>query len=208
MLPLLWGTVGMDRWPPNDGDASDIMGRFVTARAAFQAGRVADAIQLWRQIADAPDIEARHVLQAWTFLRANGVVPTPSLERVVFGVVVEVPVSGGRDVLAAYQDGSCRYLNHSGSVAVVDDVLQSDVHAVIELGQRLAERLGTWDQLTLPELPRRHARLTLLTPGGFRFGQGPNDDLLRDPNASPVFAESARLLGRLVELTQANPPHA
>jgi hypothetical protein len=202
MLRLLWGNLPMEAWPEGDEAAGGVVAMFVAARAAFNAGDVREAVRVWQQIADTEETESRNVLQAWTFLRANGVVPPPSVERNVLGVVVEMPVSGSRDVLAAYRNGSCRYLNHSGRVAVVDDALQADARAVTDVGQVLGQVLGTWDGAALPDLPRGHARLTLLTPAGFRFGQGPANVLLRDPNAVPVLDASAHLLAKVVELSQ------
>jgi hypothetical protein len=193
LLPLLFGNVPVDEWPPSDeGD-----GMFVRARAALRDGSKDAAVELWRQLATNTDAAARDRLQAWTFLRANGVNPPVAIERDVFGVVVEVPVAAGRDVLASYDDGSCRYLNHAGAVVIGDAGFGNEVQDVIAEGERLAGRVGTWDKPTLPELPPGHARVTLLTPGGLRFGQGPGDALLQDASASPVFAASARLLARI-----------
>jgi hypothetical protein len=79
---------------------------FNAARAELAAEHRDEPIRLWLHIAARTDIEARHVLQAWTFLRQAGVAPDPEHAKDVLGVVVSVPVRDGHDVLAAYRDGS------------------------------------------------------------------------------------------------------
>lgn len=63
-------------------------------------------------------LESRHDLEAWTALRNLGVKPTAVEGSQVLGVVVEVGMPGGTDVLAAYADGSACYNNFSGSGVV------------------------------------------------------------------------------------------
>lgn len=55
---------------------------------------------------------------AWTALRALGERPSAMHEGEVLGVVVEVPVDEGVDVLAAYADGRVRFLGSAGQIVV------------------------------------------------------------------------------------------
>ncbi|HEV2891400.1 MAG TPA: hypothetical protein VGX28_13590 [Frankiaceae bacterium] len=197
LRPLLYGDVPMADWPPG-GTAADAepWGAFVRAREAYAAGRRDEAVRDWLGIARTPGAESRCVLQAWTFLRAAGVDPAPDEATVVHGVVLEVPVDGGNDVLAAYRDGSARYLNHSGRAAVVEEQWQ-ETFEVVWAAAPLGERIGLWDAPELPPLGEGEARMLLLTPGGFRFGQGLRDPLFADPTAAPVVTAALRLLGRI-----------
>ena len=166
----------MDQWPPaQDGVATDIADDFVAARDAMGRGDVAQAVSLWTAIAQTRDVEQRHILQAWTFLRGQGIAPNAAVASTVLGVVLEVPAGSGVDVLAAYRDATSRYLNFSGKVAVVDGVAEVSplIDALVNAGQNLSDHIGLWDKPELPQLPRDHARVTMLTPGGIRFGQGP-----------------------------------
>jgi hypothetical protein len=117
---LLFGDLPLDQWPgpgtPAQGAPWD---SFIAARAELAAGQRDEAIELWRHIAARTDIEARHVLQAWTFLRQAGIAPDAEDAKDVVGVVVSVPVQHGHDVLAGYRDGSVRYINFSGAAVVV-----------------------------------------------------------------------------------------
>jgi hypothetical protein len=198
LRPFLLGDVAMSEWPPEDAVAEDEPWKtFVSAREAMAAGRPGEAVELWTAIARMPACESRQVLQAWTFLRDQGVNPTESEASVVYGVICEVAVGKEHDTLAAYRDGSSRYLNHSGKVVVCEGAPAAAVAAargVVESAEPLGRAVGLWDQPVLPPVPRGHARLLLLTPGGFRFGQGPQEALWQDPAAGSVLDAATGLM--------------
>jgi hypothetical protein len=58
--------------------------------------------------------ESRVRLQAWSLARRTGVEPPPDDARRVRGIVVDVGFDAGIDTLAAYEDGTARYLNQAG----------------------------------------------------------------------------------------------
>jgi hypothetical protein len=141
----------------------------VLARNALESGHADEATRLWLSIARSPDLESRQVLQAWTFLRRQGITPGEDEAEVVHGVVCEVAVGDGHDILAVYRDGSSRYLNYSGKVVVVEGGSPSALAAavvVIATAEPLGHEIGLWEQELLPDLPKGDARLLLLTPGG------------------------------------------
>jgi hypothetical protein len=143
-------------------------------------------------------------LQAWTFLRATGVVPDVATAKVALGVVVVVAVTGGHDTLAGYRDGSVRYLNHAGGVAVIDSPTPAMAAANAELttaGQALANLIGPWHEPTLPLVPAGATRLIVLTPSGPHFGQATYEQLDADPMAQPVLNSAVRLLQLVVDQT-------
>ena len=182
---------------------------FIAAQAELAAGHHDEAVRLWLRIAARTDIEARHVLQAWTFLRQAGVAPHAEHAKDVLGVVVSVPVQHGHDVLAAYLDGSVRYINFSGAVVVVDEASQAIGEAGRELldqGRILVRRIGPWSEPHLPPLGQGDARLMVLTPGGPHFGQGPFSALDSDPMARPVLDAAIRLLNAVLSVADKTPP--
>jgi len=92
------------------GDASlDVW----TARGAGQPGEPGDSFERARELAQA------------------GQPAPPDQARVVLGVVAEMPVRKGHDLLAAYRDGTARYLNYSGKAVIWDDHSDSRVQAAI-----------------------------------------------------------------------------
>ncbi len=80
LRPVLFGDVDLDGWPPDERtDELEPWASFQRARAFTRAGNVAAAITIWQQIADADNLESRHTLQAWHFLRGAGVTPPPGV---------------------------------------------------------------------------------------------------------------------------------
>jgi hypothetical protein len=140
-------------------------------------------------------------LQAWHFLRQANEQPPADRAKRALGVVAEVPVSRAHDLLAAYRDGSARYLNFAGGAVVWEDRSVTDIQAAIEgwlaVGQAIADSIGPWDEPRLPPLPEGYARVIVLTPSGPHLGQGPAPALLADPTAGS-FLNAATSLMQLI----------
>lgn len=155
-----------------------------------EAGRLLRAVTLISN-------EARLRLWAWHNLRQIGKYPSPELARQVLGVVIEVPFQDRVDVLAAYADGSARYINHQGGMIVwdrLDEVITPLVMNVI----RDAHPVGS-PQEDRDDDPIRpdEARLSMLTPGGIYVWQGVPAE---NPSLSHTFAGMADLLRALVQI--------
>lgn len=195
---VLFGDQPLEEWPPEGDDSDYPWSDFSAAREAWRAGDRQSAIAAWRSIAYDSQLESRHNLQAWHFLRLAGVQPLGEEAAQLLGVMAEVAVGRQHDLLVAYADGTVRYLNHAGGVAMVDDVtlegLTEAVQTWLGVGQRLAEVVGLWDEATLPPLPPGQTRILMLTPGGFRFGQGPDAALRSDPAGSDFLQAATRVL--------------
>lgn len=195
---VLFGNLPPEEWPP-EGDAADYpWSLFSTAREAWRAGDKQSAVVAWRSIAHDSQLESRHNLQAWHFLRLAGVQPLVEEAAQLLGVMAEVAVGREHDLLVAYADGTARYLNHAGGVAVIDDVMLGGLSEAVQtwlgVGQRLAGIVGLWDKAILPPLPPGQTRILMLTPGGFRFGQGPDAALRSDPAGSDFLQAATRVL--------------
>ncbi|HEX4818766.1 MAG TPA: hypothetical protein VFV00_01060 [Acidimicrobiales bacterium] len=195
----------MDDWGPADGAATgEPWTSFATARTKYHDRRVSEAIALWRRIADDADNESRSTLQAWHFLRQAGVTPPIDRAKAVLGVMAEMPMESGHDVLAAYRDGSVRYLNFSGKVAVVEPPAPTQVTDAVAAWFHVAEdivaNIGPWEEPALPDLPAGHLRVMMLTPSGPHFGQGPADALGADPMVGRFVTAAATLLQAVTQL--------
>ncbi len=200
---FVFGDVAMDEWPPS---GTNTVGEpwitFVRAREALRGGAEHEAASLWRQIASMSDIESRHTLQAWHFLRSVGVLPLQGFAKRVYGAVAEVSVPSGHDLLAVYADGSVRYLNSGGAAVIIDEHIASveaPAAELLRIGQSIVNAIGPWDQ-PLPPLPAGYSRLTLLTPIGPHFGQGPDAALRADPAGAAFFDAATSTLVAVVAL--------
>jgi hypothetical protein len=202
----LFGDMPLDKWP-HDGVSSEIFpwSAFVLARSHLSSGREGDAIACWRQILQHPELESRHYLQAWHFLRQHGQQPSPDVAKQTLGVVVEVAMPEGLDLLAAYPDHSARYYNYSGAGVVwehPDTSLDSAIDQLLSASQQVVAQIGPWEQARPAPPPRDSARLSFLTPSGLHFGQGPMADLARDPLGGQVLQLATVLMQALIAKTK------
>lgn len=138
--------------------------------------------------------ESRIRALAFNWLRARGqVVPN----KVLLGVVVEVPLQDGLDALAAYADGQVRYINHSGKLAVFDggppNIVEKAI-SVVRAGQAIVDRIGPWDKARLPAPKQGNIRMTFVVSDGLYFGEGPFQLMQKDPLAAQFIAQAVELL--------------
>src|SRR5512146_295048 len=132
---------------------------------AAEAGRLLRAVTLISN-------EARLRLWAWHNLRQLGKYPSTDLARQVLGVVIEVPFEDRMDVLAAYADGTARYINHQGGMIVwdrTDEVITPLVLSVIREAQPVGAPQEDRNDDTVPS---DQVRLSVLTPAGIHVWQG------------------------------------
>lgn len=209
----LFGDAPAEQWPEATSPSRDAepWQWFVQAREAAQRGHVAQAEQLLRQVLSTPNLEARHYLQAWTALRTHGVLPVEAEAKQVLSVVVEVALAQGPDVVAAYTDGSARYLNQSGKIIIwekPDSSLDQLISTLLAAGQQVASQIGPWEGARPAPPTGNTARVSFLTPSGLHFGEGPMDVLWHDALAHPVLAAAQALMMALMEKSQPGITHS
>lgn len=137
---------------------------------------------------------------AFNRLRALGESVPP---KRLLGVIVEVPLENGLDVLAAFSEGGVRYLNQSGKVAIFEgqgNPLEKMAKKLVAVSEPIVGKIGPWDKERLPPPKSGNVRITFLVSDGLYFGEGPFTVLQRDPMAGPVLSSAAQLLQRAVEL--------
>lgn len=198
----LFGDAPMSQWPSSMTSAAyEPWASFVRARKAFEAGNRDEAIATWRTIAAMPSLESRHYAQAWHFLRVAGEKPTLIESKRLLGVVLEVPMEAGLDLLAAYPERTARYYNHSGRGVVwghPDDSLDALIDNLLAAGQRILDAIGPWESNRPAEPPLGQIRLNVLSPAGLHFGQSTFEVFGRDPLAGPVINAGVALMQGLI----------
>jgi hypothetical protein len=159
---------------------------FADAAALANSGKKEEAKSRLRSILGLPSLETRLQLWVWSALRELGERPDSRSGKEVLGVVVEMPIRGAYDTLAAYQDGSARYLNYSGAAIFWDE---HDV-AIKSRCQRLIDSTIPESPGALPRqdtmLPKSGGQVTLLTRSGMY--------MITDPPQGIVAAGSALML--------------
>jgi hypothetical protein len=156
----------------------------------------ADAL---RAVAEDELQESRLRVLAYNRLREKGEsVPTKKL----LGVVVEVGLEDGLDVLAAYADGRARYINQVESMSVFETAppeIAAKIPPLLAAAQQVVDQIGPWDKERLAPPHRGTIRLSFLVSDGLYFGQGPLEEFQRDPKAGPVIAATLALLNAIVD---------
>jgi hypothetical protein len=168
---FVYGNAPIDEWIAEDAESAGAPWiDFAKARELSIQGQTHQAADVWRRIAFSDELESRQILQAWHFLREAGEQPPPDRAKQVLGVVVEMPVPQGHDLLAAYKDGSARYLNFSGNVVVIEDrsvvSIQEAISRWIATGEAIVRVIGPWQDPTVPLVSPGQARIMMLTPSG------------------------------------------
>jgi hypothetical protein len=162
----------------------------------FAATPDAAALQ---QLAADTNAESRMRLLAYTVLANMGKKAT---EKELLGVIIEVGLEGGLDVLAAYDDGTARYINQSGSMIVWESP-NAESNALLDRlfaeSEVVVSKIGPWDKARLSEPGNGEVRLNFLVSDGLYFGQGPFDVLSNDPMGGPVIDAATKLMVFLTE---------
>jgi hypothetical protein len=198
----LFGDMPIAKWPRATPSESEFpWNQFIRARSQLDAGDTASAVATWRTLTQQRDLEPRHVLQAWHFLRTSGVYPHPTEAKSVLGVVIEVSLEQGLDLLAAYADHSARYYNFSGAGVIwerPDSSLDQQIDSLLSAAAVIVERIGPWNGERPAPPPVGQARLCFLTPSGLHFGQAPLELLSSDPEAGQVMQDATALMQGLI----------
>jgi hypothetical protein len=144
-------------------------------------------------------LESRQRLLAYRML-ANMNQPTGQQE--LLGVIVEVALESGLDVLAAFNDGTARYINHSGKLLVWDTTTIESETLIQKLyadSLKVVSQIGPWEGKRKPFPTSGMVRLSFLVSDGLYFGEGPFEVLERDGMGGPVIKSA---MGLMIYLTQ------
>lgn len=176
---------------------------FDDARRSLETGERDRAQSILHSIALTPGIESRYQIEAWYWYRVLGGRPSPDLAKLVMGVIVEVGFDKGHDLLAVYADRTAHYYNHAGGGVVwkrPDDSIDALIDGVLAEARSLVPRIGPWKGKRRPPPGRDRMRLSILTPSGIHFGEGPFERLQRDRLARRLVLSATNLMVKLTTI--------
>ncbi len=126
-----------------------------------------------------PDLETRQILWIWSALRELGEQPERESAGEILGAVIEVPVQRAYNTLAAYRDGSARYLNYSGA-AIVWDAPDPTIKALCQgfLDSTIRVSAGALPRTSVL-LPKSGGQVTLLTRSGMHAVSDPPESVVK-----------------------------
>ena len=193
----LFGDLPMVEWPSDSSLNTEPWVSFIQARKYLERMKGDAAITTLKTITDMPGLEPRHYLQAWHFLRRLHVEPPPDKAKLVYGVIVEVAVQGGADLIAAYADHMARYLHHRGGGVIwehPDTSLDAEIDTLLSAGQAVANVIGPSEQGRPPAPQGEDVMLSMLTPSGLHFGYGSFKTIYEDPKGKAIIDPATRLM--------------
>jgi hypothetical protein len=174
---------------------------FAAAQQAAREGDPTTAVGELQKVLGTEGLESRVYLQTWHCLRALGVSPPQETARKIQGVVVEVALDGGLDLVAAYADHSARYFNYAGGGIIWegdDPEIYKVIDALLAIGQHIVDQIGLWDGPRPSAPPTGSVRINLLTFGGLYLGQGEFNALAQDPLGGAVIGAAFALMQALI----------
>ena len=199
----LFGDVPLSQWPTeNTLDVEEPWSTFIMARSHLQKKENPLAIQLYKKLLTTPNLESRHYLQAWHFLKNVGIRQSNKVAKRLYGVIIEVALDSGIDIIAAYTDLTARYYNYSGAAIIwnaPDNSLESQIKRVLSAGKIVVDNIGPWEEERPPAPPEGQVRISMLTASGIHFGQGELNSFAEDALAGPVISSAEILMETLIE---------
>lgn len=121
----------------------------------------------------------------------------PIRKKELLAVILEVPVENGLDVLAAFEDGTARYINHSEKLIVWDTRTEETntlINNLFTESLKVVNQIGPWKDPRVAPPKGENIRLNFLVSDGLYFGQGPFNVLAKDPMGGPVIHWATKLM--------------
>jgi hypothetical protein len=150
-------------------------------------------------IAKNPQYESRQRILAYNKLKLMDIKPD---KKELLGIIIEVSLETGIDVLAIYQDNTARYINYSGKIIIWENVndrrINNIITKLIQKGEQVILKIGSWDKNRLEPPKKGDVRLTFLASDGLYFGQGTFDLLWEDPLGGYILKNSLELMKILI----------
>lgn len=151
------------------------------------------------------NIEPRIKLLACSRLLSSGIKPD---RRELLGVVIEVGLEEGLDTLAAYRDGTARYINYSERMIFWDSP-ESDSKEIIDrlfqASENTLSKIGPWDKARLKFPAKGTARISFLVSDGLYFGQGSVDNFFSKNMSAPIIKYGSELMNYLIDKSSYHP---
>ncbi|MEO6000897.1 MAG: hypothetical protein ABIN89_28890 [Chitinophagaceae bacterium] len=199
----LFGDLPLNYWAGIDSNAEPWT-LFKEVKRNVDKAKNEDAIKILNNITAIPGLESRQYLQAYHFLNNLAAVPEHNVR--LYGIVVEVSMDQGTDLLAVYADYSARYYNYSGKSVIwehPDNSIDGKIDHVMSQGEVVVAQVGPWKEPRLPVPSKGFARVNFLTSHGIHFGEARQMDLFNDPLAGKLMYAMFEIMETLISKTEA-----
>ena len=143
----LFGDICLTDWisVPAETMASEPWASFGRVKQLIDSGDTRSAIAVLEKVLEMPQLESRHYLQAFHFLRGLGVNAPAEKAKALLGVVVEIAMEKGLDLVAGYADHSARYYNYNSTGIVwkrPNSTLDAAIDELLAAGSLVVQTIG------------------------------------------------------------------
>lgn len=153
-----------------------------------------------QKIIDDSKSDPRIKILAYNLQLAKGQMPT---KKELLGVIVEVGLENGLDVLASFNNGTARYINQSEKILVwettTDKIANELTDNLFSICREIVNKIGAWNKPRKPQPTEGNVRITFLVSDGLYFGEGPMNILFNDPMAGPALTNATELMKYITE---------
>ncbi len=183
------------------GSRTEPWSLFTAAFASSQQDDLAAAKELLYRILAIPNAESRVRLLAWRSLRSFGERPTEDASEVQ-GVICELHNQAGIGTIAAYADGTARWLGAGGRITIWD-ASYSDAHidalirGLMNSARQIVDSSPLQETHQSPETPIDYFRVSVLTFGGVHVKEVFGPDITIDDPMTPLLTGSVDMLEAL-----------
>ena len=197
----MFGDLPWDVWCSMEGPQEEPWPLFRAAWTARKNRDLGGCCALLEQVTAMVDVETRHQVQAWHYLRELGRAAPEAGAKDVLGVIIEKGLPEGTEVLGAYEDHTARFWGADGigilwprASANLDDEFDA-LFAVAHVAVRkIKPRIGAH-----PPVPGLgEIQISFLTPSGIHLGTGSAAILPKDPLAKSLVDRGAALVDKLL----------
>lgn len=143
---------------------------------------------------DDKSLEGRQKMLACNVLRASGVKIS---KRVLYGIIIEVALPEGLEVVAVFSDGSMRYINYTGKMAFWESHTSESEDlktSIFTAATKVVDATGPWKKARRPCPATGDCRISFLVSDGLYFGEGDIDVMQSDPLSAPVLKAGMEIL--------------
>jgi len=208
MREVMFGDLPWDVWCRREGPLEEPWPLFRAAWTAKKNGDLAGCRACLEQVTAMVNIETRHHVQAWHYLRELNLSPPAGEAKEVLGIILETGIPEGTDVLGAYEDHTARYWGPGGLGLLwdrPDDRLDDDFDSFFATAQIAAGKIEP-RRGERPPIPKLGViQISILTPGGIHLGLGTAKVLDRDPLAKSLVGRGKAIANKLMAQRKIQP---
>jgi hypothetical protein len=159
-----------------------------------------NSVEDLQKITDDRNTDPRIKILAYNKQIEKGNKPT---KKELLAVIVEVGLDEGLDVLASFNNGTARYINHTGKILIWENTDDTTVNQITNelfaISLNIVSQIGAWDKPRRPNPTTGNVRISFLVSDGLYFGEGPLNVLFNDPMASPALIKATELMQFLTQ---------